>query len=193
MNKTHLLKLLKQFHEADGITSLMKIDDNFISWLKEYQSHLLQLKDYYDSLGLSIDEWDSYELGKGLLDSIILDKNKCISMYAPVKSELFVLDDLPLHISEAGIKIIEGSDLFYTYNPYTIQEIELIKRLSLLGNFISISATGKTFDKNKQSKIKQLDEQFSDFEIKHNYEESGDNYFYTLYTPRHIKTKTLIR
>ena len=193
MDKIYLLKLLRQFHEADGITSLMKIDECFISWLKEYQKVLLQLKDYFDSLGLLVDDWDSYELGKGLLDSIILDKDKCISMYTPKKSELIIVDDLPLHISELGINKIEGSDLFYTYNPYTIQEIELIKKLSTLGHFISISAAGKTYDKNKQSKIKELDEQFSDFEIEHNYEESGDNYFYTLYTPRYVKRKMLIR
>ena len=193
MDKIYLLKLLKQFHEADGTTILMKMDECFISWLKEYQKVLIQLKDYFDSLGLLIDDWDSYELGKGLLDSIILDKDKCISMYASKKSELIILENLPLHISESGIKKIEGSDLFYTYNPYTIQEIELIKKLSRLEHFISISVAGKIFDKNKQSKIKQLDEQFSNFEIEHNYEESDDNYFYTLYTPRHVKRKILIR
>ena len=51
----------------------------------------------------------------------------------------------------------------------------------------------KNFDKDKQTKIKQLTEQFSSLDIKVNYEESGDNYFYTLYTPRKVKQKRLIR
>lgn len=192
MNKIYLLKLLKQFHEAVGITSVV-IDDSFLSWIREYQILLLSFKEYYYSLGLSIDEFDSYELGKGLLDSIILDKDKCISLYVPNKSELVILDNIPLHISGFGINKIEGSDLFYTYNPYTIQEIELIKKLCELGFYISISALGKLFDKNKQSKIKQLNEHFSDFEVEYNYEESGDNYFYTLYTQRHVKRQKIIR
>ncbi len=193
MNNYYLLKLLRQFHEADGITSLIKIDYSFISWLTEYQKILFKLKEYYDYLGLSIDEWNSYELNKGPLDSIILDKNKCISMYYDNKSELIILDNIPYQISEKIVKNLNLSDLFYTYNPYSIEEIELIKKLSVVNKFIAISVAGKTFDKNKQLKIKQLNDQFINYEINHNYEELNDNYFYTLYTPRHVKDKLMIR
>lgn len=193
MDKIYLLKLLNQFHEADGITINGEIDNCFLEWLKDYQKVLLHFKDYYEFLGLSIDGWESYELGKGKLDSIILDKSHSISLYSTPKSELFILDNNPLKISREGIEQIEGSDLFYTYNPYTIQDIENIKKLSQIGELISISVCGKNFDKDKQTKIKQLTEQFSSLDIKVNYEESGDNYFYTLYTPRKVKQKRLIR
>ena len=193
MNKIYLLKLLKQFHEADGITSLMKVDDSFISWLKEYQQILLQFKDYYESFGLSIDEWDSYELGKGPLDSVILDKSKSISIYGEEKSELFMFDNSIWHISIEGMKSIGGSDLIYTYNPYDIKDIIQIKKIYSFNQLVAISAIGKNYDKDKLIKIKLLDEQFSDFDAKCNYEESGDNYFYTLYTPRKTKIKILTR
>ena len=136
---------------------------------------------------------ESYELGKGKLDSIILDKSHSISLYNTPKSELFILDNNPLMISREGIEQVEGSDLFYTYNAYTMQDIENIKKLSQIGELISISVCGKNFDKDKQTKIKQLIEHFSSLDIKINYEEFGDNYFYTLYTPRKVKQKRLIR
>ena len=193
MDKIYLLKLLNQFHEADGITINSKVDDCFLEWLKEYQKILLQFKDYYEFLGLAIDEWKSYELGKGKLDSIILNKSHSISLYAKPKSELFILDNRILKISRECIEQVEGSDLFYTYNPYTMQDIENIKKLSQIGELISITVCGKNFDKDKKSKIKNLNEQFSSLDIKDNYEEYNDNYFYTLYTPRKIKLKKLIK
>lgn len=193
MDKNYLLKLLNQFHEADGTTNLTKIDEEFLNWLKEYQKILLQFKEYYESIGLSIDEWDSYELGKGNLDSVILDKSHTISLCGSDKLEIFVMENLPMRISKDGIKAINDSDLFYTYNFYTMRDIDSIRLLQKLGEFISISVVGKNFDKDKFFKIKLFDTQFSDYETKCNYEEFGDNYFYTLYTPRYIKAKKLRR
>ncbi len=189
MNKNYLLKLLKQFHEADGIKEYREIDDEFLFWLLEYQKVLLELKEYYYSLGLEIDEWDSFELDKGLLDSIIFDKEKTISMFQDKKSELFLHDNLPFQISEQGIRQISGSDLFYTYNPFSDENIRKMRRLCLIGESIAISAVGKKYDKDVAKKIIMINKQFEDLDTESNYEESHDNYFYTLFTPRKRKIK----
>ena len=193
MNKNYLLKLLKQFHEADGIKDFRDIDDGFLEWLDIYQKVLLELKEYYYSIGLEIDDWSAFELGKGLLDSIIIDKEKSISMFNEIKSELIICDSIPFQISEYGIRQIDGSDLFYTYNPYTNQDIEKIKRLCLLGESVAISVAGKTYDKDKSKKILLIKQQFEDLGTTESYEESNDNYFYTFFTPRKIKIKQLVR
>lgn len=192
MNKNYLLKLLNQFHEADGIKEYKEIDDGFMSWLIEYQKVLVLLKEYYYSLGLEIDEWNSFELDKGLLDSIILDKEKTISMFQERKSELFIYDNHPFQISEQGIRQISGSDLFYTYNPFSEENIRKVRRLCLMGELIAISAAGKIYDKDIAKKISMLDKQFEDLETESSYEESRDNYFYTLFTPRKKKAKIKI-
>lgn len=189
MNKNYLLKLLKQFHEADGIKEYKDIDDEFLSWLLEYQKVLEELKEYYYSLGLEIDEWSSFELDKGLLDSIILDKEKTISMFQERKSELFIYDNHPFQISEQGIRQISGSDLFYTYNPFSEENIRKLRRLSQIGGLIAISAAGKIYDKDIAKKISMINKQFEDLDTESSYEESRDNYFYTLFTPRKRKAK----
>lgn len=193
LEKKYLLELLKQFHEAVGIKNLREMNDEFLEWMKEYQMVLLQFKDYYEFLGLSIDDWDAYEIGKGCLDSIIIDKTHAISLYGKEKSELYVFDNQPLIISREGTKQIYGSDLFYTYNPYTNKDLEIIRKLSQIGELISISVCGKNYDRNKELKINQLINSFNEFEVKHNYEQNGDNYFYTIYTPRKVKTKNLTK
>ena len=193
MEKTYLLKLLNKLQEEDGIKDLKKIDDSFLEWLKEYQKLLLHFKDYYDFLGLSIDDWDTYEIGKGSLDSVIIDKTHEISLYGKEKSELYILDNIPLIISDKGIRQIRGSDLIYTYNPYSEYDLQIMKKLSFIGELISVSVCGKNYDKNKQLKIRQLVDFFKEFDGSQNYEESGDNYFYTIFTPRNIKVKRWTR
>ncbi|MDO4962995.1 MAG: hypothetical protein Q4E75_02695 [bacterium] len=193
MEKIYLLKLLKQFHEADGITNLKELDNGFLTWLKEYQKILLELKNYYDFIGIPIDDDYSYEMGKGLLDSIILDKSHSISSYGEKKSELIIFENQPLVVSKLGIKELQGGNLFYTYNPYTTQDLDLMLKILQIGEPISVSMCGKNFDNDKQQKLKTLSELFMKFELSQNYEESGDNYFYTLYTPRKVKVKTLTR
>lgn len=185
MNEMYLLKLLKQFHEADGRTDLMKFDKDFLEWLKQYQNLLLLLKDYYQYIELQIDEWNSFEIGKGPLDSIILNKANSISINNDPESEIFIFKGMPYCVSKKGMTLIENSDLFYTYNPYTIEDIKIINKLYKINELVAISAVGKIFDKDKESKIKQLKQQFSDLDI--NYEKSDDNYFYTLYSPRNLK------
>ena len=193
MNKNYLLKLLKQFHEADGTKEFTEIDEGFLQWLDIYQKVLLELKEYYYSLGLEIDDWYAFEFGKGLLDSIILDKDKCISLFNENKSELFISNFIPFQISEHGIRRIDGSNLVYTYNPYMNQDIEKIKRLYQLGIPIAISVVGKTYDKDKSKKILLIERQFEDLNTRSSYEESNDSYFYTFFTPRKTKVKELIR
>ena len=189
MNKNYLLKLLKQFHEADGIKEYKEIDDEFLSWIIEYQKVLEELKEYYYSLGLEIDNWSSFELDKGVFDSIILDKEKTISMLQERQSELFVYNGIPFHISEQGIRQISGSDLFYTYNPFSEENVSKVRRLCQIGELIAISAAGKIYDKDIAKKISMINKQFEDLDTESSYDESRDNYFYTLFTPRKRKTK----
>ena len=95
--------------------------------------------------------------------------------------------------SKLSIKEFQGGNLFYTYNPYTTQDLDLILKILQIGEPISVSMCGKNFDNDKQQKLKTLSEIFTKFEVIQNYEESGDNYFYTLYTPRKVKVKILTR
>ena len=113
-------------------------------------------------------------------------------MFQERKSELFIYDNLPFQISEQGIRQISGSDLFYTYNPFSEENVRRVRRLSQIGEFVAISAAGKRYDKDVAKKISMIDKQFEDLETESSYEESQDNYFYTLFTPRKRKSKIKI-
>ena len=71
MDKIYLLKLLRQFHEADGITSLMKIDECFISWLKEYQKVLQKANVLYQKRSLENIYRELYPGRKQLVEPLV--------------------------------------------------------------------------------------------------------------------------
>lgn len=189
MNKIYLLKLLQQFHEADGINNENTADEEFLQWLKQYQNVLLELKQYYYYLGLEIDDFDSIEIGKGKLDSIVLDKDKCVSEFIKPMSEIIIFDNSILKASSQGVRCINDIDLFFTYNPYSCDQIKKICDIYKLNQFIAISMCGKNFDKDKMNKLatmKKIRDSLSD-NILESYEENQDNYFCSLYSKRYIK------
>lgn len=189
MNKIYLLKLLQQFHEADGIISERTADEEFLQWLKQYQGVLLELKKYYYFLGLDIDDFDSIEIGKGKLDSIVLDKDKCASEFIKPMSEIIIFDNSIIKASSECVRCVNDIDLFFIYNPYDCDQIKKICDIYKLDQFIAISMCGKNFDKDKINKLaimKKIRDSLGD-NILESYEENQDNYFCSLYSKRHIK------
>lgn len=192
MNSIYVSRLLKQYRNATGNISF-SMDEGFLQWLSGHREGLLVLKDVYDSLGLEYAESDSYELGKGPLDTIVTNPSQMISLYSPIESSFTLSSGTPYVVSDLGIYRIDHARLFHTHNPYNFNdEMDIIRASSLESN-LALTVYGKIYDKDinkKFEKTKYMKEKMIG-EFNESYETVNDDYLYTIY--RICKTKIRVK
>lgn len=154
--------------------------------------------------GIICDE--SVEIGKCEFDSIALDsgiimitpyfKNTEKSNNLVISADFKVCDRKPIAIMHNNSEhILESIDTkfvkrFITHNPYTQGCIENWEQLHNSKENITIGIFGSIYDKDMETKIKQVENlrnSLYDEEFKEEYETDEDNYFYVVSSDREIK------
>lgn len=173
----YLNKLLEQFMSAKGIThadvSSKEFIKDFCSWLKEYklasEKYLCLVECVND--GHTYD-MNSVEIGKGLYDSLALDKTTTImtpySDGLEDKTESKIITGVfsargfghgPVVLTNGRLSLVDDNIKRYvTHNPYTQSDIRNWERLQISGKDITVGVFGSVYDKNIEEKIKQMKE-----------------------------------
>lgn len=219
----YLYNLIKQYQSALGIKEK---DINFPSFMTDFNEWLKDrefMGEIYINFIESIDDYwverHQVEVGKGMLDSLVLDSDDTIiTPYFEgienkpgliIPAEFYVYDGQPLAIHHQNNEIqLQTVDLgnsirFSTHNPYEPKNIQNWEQLLLTGNDITVGVFGSRDDKDFKEKIKQLEplkdklEQLEggNYYSGVNYETLGDCYYYALWSNPKVKRleKTLRR
>lgn len=175
--KEYLNKLMEQFISARGIKHADVNSEQFIrefcGWLKECE--LAAGK--YLCLTECVNDGDTYgensvEIGKGVYDSLAIDK--VTTILTPYSYELedktqstIITGEFsargfgngPVVLTNGRLKPI-SSDIkrFVTHNPYTQSDIRNWERLQISGKDITVGVFGSVYDKNIEEKVKQIKE-----------------------------------
>lgn len=203
MSQKHILNLLNQFHKAVGISNtdykFLKDISGFSEWIFEHKKVLLEYKTFLESLDINIDYEQTYEVGKGKYDSIILDKFYVISEYASTlgisDSYIYVMGVTPLLVSETQITKMKKGITLITHNPYDNSCIKDWNKIHEYGIDIVVGACGKKQDADKAEKIDMIKKSFETIydDVKVNYEENNGNYFFTINSKRKTLERVLTR
>ena len=178
--KENTIKLLEQFQRANDIWFMNKdsrsFEVDFMEWFGERKvltDNYLRFLSYLD-LGPFYD--DTAEVGKGGLDSAVKDFDTTIITSFPgsfrgidlsriLEGKLMVSGGFPYLMGQgvdAGQFTLIPSETITTYmtqNPYTFEDIrnwEMLHNSNSAGIIVGIY--GKSWDRDKNSKIKMLEE-----------------------------------
>ena len=167
--------LIKQYKEACGIkedVSLDKFLAEFDNWLNERslcgEVYLNLLK----SMGININTSDTYEIGKGNLDSIVANYSET-NMITPFYDQSNFASDRTIvgtfgvfHSKSTLIRVnkgmfdlttLQGNVTCMTQNPYTSKDILNWDLLHNSGNSkIIVGIYGNTSDCDRSKKIREL-------------------------------------
>lgn len=215
----YLNKLIEQFKNATGTKNVDVNSQEFIKefseWVKsrkmigrEYGS-FIEYMDVHPTIGES-----SVEVGKGKYDSIVLGTE--IPMITPysegierrngriITADFRVYDGTPTIIrhNKGGnqLEIVDTQHIrrFITQNPYEQSCISNWEQLHNRGENITVGIFGSIYDKDIESKIKQIEmlrDGIDDEFYKEEYATEDDKYYYAISSARKVKKlyKTLTR
>lgn len=210
----YLNKLIEQFKSATGTK---KVDVNSQEFVKEFsewvKSRKLMGKDYtsfieYMAVHPTVISKESIEIGKGKHDSIALDTG--IHMITPysegikrtsagiIIADFFVYDGIPVMVRhDKGGNQFKAVDTqfvrrFLTQNPYEHSCIRNWEQLHNVGENITVGIFGSIYDKDIESKIRQLEmlkDKMNDG-YKEDYATVDDSYYYAISSARKVLVKT---
>ena len=151
----------------------------------------MYLQQYYN---IDLDNSSVVELGKGNIDSVVREEALMVTPYGYTFTDLYHKDS-KLIITDDNVRIdfgickenTNGINLYITQNPYlyTNSVAELKQLHDLHNENIILGMYGKTYDYDRESKIKLL-KQFrrginsENQEYDLDYYEQRDNYFCTI-------------
>ena len=199
----YYVKLFELFAKATGrkITKenykkmYTRLRSEFIEWLYYYKKmtyeYRMYLQQYYN---IDLDNSSVVELGKGNIDSVVREEALMVTPYGYTFTDLYHKDS-KLIITDDNVRIdfgickenTNGINLYITQNPYlyTNSVAELKQLHDLHNENIILGMYGKTYDYDRESKIKLL-KQFrrginsENQEYDLDYYEQRDNYFCTI-------------
>lgn len=206
--------LVMQFKQATGTK---KVDINshqfikeFFEWLKKRRLIGTDYASFIDYMQGSFLTDSTVEIGKGKYDSIVLERNvpiitpfsEGIIHEAGITTAVFIVHNAkPLMIRrDSGEYQVEKVDTeqirrFMTQNPYVRGDIHHWEQLHNRGNDITVGAFGSIYDKDIESKIKQIEklkDKMADG-YKEEYAIDKDSYYYAIVSARKVKIRTKTR
>lgn len=215
----YLNKLIEQFKNATGTKN---VDVNSQEFIKEFSEWVKSRKMIGREYGLFIEYMDvnptigesSVEIGKGKHDSIVLGTE--IPMITPysdgikrgnggiITADFRVYDGTPVIIkhNKGGnqFEIVDTQYVrrFITQNPYEQSCISNWEQLHNRGENITVGIFGSIYDKDIESKIRQIEmlrDGIDDEFYKEEYATEDDKYYYAISSARKVKKlyKTLAR
>ena len=205
--------LTKQFLEAKGLRKADFSSETFVSEWGSWLDKLgLDVKKYYEFLKetgyLPSDHKQIVEIGKSSLDSLtIVDDFSVITPYtlgiestgsSIIKAEFKVLKSKPFMVQKDVKRSMQVSSVsskvktFMTQNPYSFKKMDHWEELPNIGKRdILVGVYGKTYDKDREQKIRQLEELKTRLSVvyKEAYTSSGDTYCYAIKSDSRCKRK----
>lgn len=217
----YLKKLIEQFKQATGTknvdTNSQEFISEFESWIRQRQlegNEYLGLLDYMELSKVS--DPATAEIGKGQFDTLVKDLDTTI--ITPYSKGIIIPDSRRIITSD--FRVYEGTPVlmrqtekgttkidpitsastltFMTQNPYTPTQIANWEQLhNGRENDIIVGIYGSVYDKDTESKIKQIEDLRDrlDDSYKEEYAVVGDTYCYAIASERKVKrlVKTLTR
>lgn len=200
MNK-YLLNLFKQFNDAMGIENADIFSQNYWEactlWLKGLESNSRMYQEFIEYLGFDINSTDATELRKGKYDSIGMPYTRIITPYTEH------LEDMHDIVMFQGEPLLIGSIIlreqvvgtYFTHNPYDLKHLECFDYFDSVGKDYCIGVFGMNDDRDKEQKIKTLDDYGFKFlsHSKVEYETRDNSYFYVVRSKYKTKINKKLR
>lgn len=218
MEKNYINKLIEQFKSATGTKNIDVTSEVFISefseWIKKRMAISKGYVNFVDYMGVypSIG-YSTYEIGKGKYDSIAKEAGICmitpyfedvpsIDVPSIIKADFEFCLDTPIIVRKDNGKYLSEVldtkfiDRFITQNPYNQYCIRNWEQLHNVGENITVGVYGNTFDKDMESKFKQIEmlrDGFVDGCFKEEHGIDGDSYYYVVSSNRKPHVRVLER
>ena len=177
----------------------------FVEMLKRTEIYLK----FCECYNIFLDNENSIELNKGILDSIISTDGKHyvkpISVFATSEyagkrlskfNEELIVNRGELYIRRGSIlKRSQVADLYHTHNPYNDNFFKPLDELCDLEIQICYGMFGSIVDKDKEYKLKRLRKfvMSKSSDLSFEYDILGDGYYALAYNKSQIKTKKLVK
>ena len=211
----YLIKLIKQFKQAIGIKHVDINSEEFVTefseWIRARQKIGAKYCSFIEYMGVNPEIGNSsVEIGKGKLDSIVLDTD--IPMITPysdiidrpsdeiITAEFRVYNGTPMIIKDGKLQMLDTEYIgrFITQNPYESSCLINWEQLHNRGDNISVGIYGSIYDEDISKKIRQIESLKSNLtgdSFKEEYATEGDSYYYAISSDRVNKslTKTIIK
>lgn len=214
----YLNKLIEQFKSAKGIKS---VDVNSKEFINEFREWILSRKsignnyaDFIEYMGCypTIFNGEAVEIGKGQHDTIALDNT--IGIITPYSEGLDVIipeivvadfkvqNGLPTMIKNSKnavqSEIVDTTRVrrFLTHNPYDESCISNWEQLHNNKENITVGVFGSIYDKDKNTKIRQIEElkdKMYNYSFKEEYDTLGETYYYAVSSTRKVLVKCKYR
>ena len=198
----YLMLLFNQFNNAKGYKEVYLNSNQYLNefavWLHELSKQSKCYLDFSLFNGINLADGDFIEINKGKYDTLIKGK-KIISSFAntlnQLKQDLVVYQGEPL--IRCGSKIKKGQvvDTYCTHNPYNMFYFNNLEQLHNNGYMICFGIFGKNCDRDKQIKIKFIQQVMQNMidDFIFDYEIIDNNYYYIVFTKRLVEEKVLKR
>ena len=205
-SENYMDNLIRQFRKAYGLDSVDINDEKFQAEFSEYISELYSHKDDYirllHSLGVYTNDEKTVEVGKGPLDSVVLDTKSTIvtGFSKPLDSRegktyqgvhtIRKGDIYMLRIGDRGLEYerldIEPGRIYMTHNMYhkseTSEWYQLVRE-----NEVLIGAYGREADFDKESKIRKIIDRFDTIGDSYCNYGTVDGYYFYAQKSKHKK------
>ena len=202
----YMNNLIRQFRKAKGLETVDINNEKFQKEFSEYISELYSHKDDYirllHSLGVYTNDEKTVEVGKGPLDSVVLDTKATIVTNFPNVLDLrdgktyqgvhtiHKGDIYMLRIADTGIEYesldIGNGRVYMTHNMYHKSETGEWYQL-VRDNDVLIGAYGKESDLDKDKKIRKIIDRFDAIGDSYCNYGTVDGYYFYAQKSRHKK------
>ena len=201
-NGIYLRHLIDQYMDATGIkclpTNNERLKKEITEWLKERDSLTDTYKMLLDCMDIEYNHPMTAEVGKGFQDTIVYNNNTTIITPYPNNLERNIKNKIinaSLQISCQNANLpptpLPKIDHLMTENPYTRTDINNWEYIFNDSNiYATIGVFGRTYDKDKDKKIKMLKEfkeRIIDTTYKEQYYRLKDEYGYVITKARKFK------
>lgn len=214
-NKEYLYNLAMQYKAATGSKNIDLNSPEFIKeviqWAQRRQISGHYILKLLDAIGVDYDTPQLVEIGKGTYDTLVYPYDTTIitpytsSFTSPrpsdgkvITEQFKVIDSAPILVNNndaTDFRIINPAEInmYMISNPYTKNSIyDLIQLHTKKDTGIIFSIHGKINDKDREEKVKMLNELKSGLLITHSIREEyaygGDNYWNVVVTDMTAKT-----
>ena len=207
MEHDYMVELIRQFKKARGLDKFDINDEGFqrefTDYIQEMYSHRNEYIRLLHTLNVYTDDERTVEVGKGPLDSAVIDTKSTIvtpvyNLFEEREGKTFEGTSI-IHNGDICMKKIDGIEeldiasgrVYMTHNMYHFRNTEGWYQLTY-GNDVLIGAYGRIIDNDKDKKIKKINERFN--EIGNAFVNHGivDDYYYYAMKSK-PKTKELVK
>lgn len=191
----YIKNLMQQFINSKGIKNIdinsRMFKQEFVMWIDEMNNLSEGYIQLLNLMGIPYDNSEMVEIGKGKYDSVVLNNGSTILLTPYITEkvnnpicnyEFTVSDKKPAVVKDGKSRILSIQNIM-THNPYTEADIYNWEQLHNNDSCqVTIGIYGKNNDKDKNSKIKLLEQFKKELYIgfnEDNYEANG-NYYYSI-------------